>query len=99
MIAGQPFYIGNDGRIYPADYISFPEVVGFTTTDGADTVSCRTSGQLRLAGWGLTAGAAYFLAGPGMISTSVPTTGYVVELGRALDSDTLDVKINSPVRL
>lgn len=99
MPSGTPFYIGNDGKIYPTDHISFPEAAGFTTQSGVGALSVTTNGKVTVPGWGLAAGGVYFLNGVGLISTSVPTTGYIVEVGRALSSDTLDVKINSPVRL
>lgn len=103
MLVGQPFYIAPTGLAYPAQATDFPDALGFVTGDSQGI----TYGSVTRTDWtpitgvsALIPGAVYFLSNStGMISTSPPASGHVVELGHAISETEFEVKINPPVRL
>jgi len=111
---GYPIYLAADGHVNPAQANSAnaAQVAGFSITDTAITFACKyiTEGRVVRADWTdivgavlLTPGATYFLdaATAGQITTIAPTTGgqYVVRVGRAINTITLDIEIELPIRL
>jgi len=114
MLAGQPVYITAVGSLELAQADSLPRfrVAGFLIADvgAASASSFRSDGQLILADWTsvvgtptLVIGAEYFLSAttPGQITTVIPTAigEYIVPIGRAINSTTLDIELTRPILL
>jgi len=68
----------------------------------------QTDGQLVSANWTLVVGAAVLVAGSiyylsegtaGQLTTTAPATGYVVEVGQAFSTTTLDINIRRAIKL
>lgn len=57
------------------------------------------SGRLSISSWSLIPGELYFLNGTGQMDITPPTTGWVVQLGRAVSNDIFDLNIQQPIRL
>lgn len=71
-----------------------------------EAVAYATDGQLTLGDWtaatgatDLVPGADYFLTTAGQMSTTPPSSGSVVRVGRAVNTMTFDIEISSPIRL
>jgi len=113
MLAGQPFYVFNN-RIWPAQANdeTHADACGFVFVDaptGSEAV-CGSSGQVTREDWSavaltekLSLGATYFLHPTiaGLITTEPPSLPgeFVVQLGKALTPETLDIRIESPIGL
>lgn len=111
---GNPIYLKANGHVNPAQANSAntTQVAGFSITNTEATFACKyiTEGRVVRTDWTniigttlLTPGATYFLdaATVGQITTTAPTTGsqYVVRVGRAINTITLDIEIELPIRL
>lgn len=113
IVAGQPVYIKSTGHaaLSAATSGSLSAAVGFATTaaNPTFTVDYVTEGKLTLTDWTavigaatLVPGSAYYLsATSGQITTTPPSGAgqYVVRLGRATSTLTLDIEIEPSVRL
>ena len=113
ILAGQPLYIKPSGHaeLARADAAATAAVAGFAVAaaEPGFTVNYVTEGKLTLADWtpllgsaGLVPGTAYFLdAVAGRITAMAPQAPglYVVRVGRAASTLTLDIEIEPPVRL
>ena len=111
---GYPLYLTTGGLVEPAkaDASATVQVVGIAmaaTTPG-DDCPYITEGRVERTDWTevagtplLSTGASYFLDPfvAGRITTTAPTTSghYVVRVGRAVSSKTLDVEIELPILL
>ena len=111
---GNPLYLKANTHVATAkaDDASTVQVAGLAISNAAPTFTCNfvTEGQVERADWTditgavtLTPGATYFLDAviAGKITTVAPTTTgqYVVRVGRAIDTTTLDIEIELPIRL
>lgn len=111
VIVGQPVYVKINGHIDLAQAISAPQVVGVTISDKAAATAANyiTEGQITRTDWTpitgtvtLSAGVTYFLdTAAGRLTTAAPTAvgQYVVRVGRAVSTTTLDVEIELPILL
>jgi hypothetical protein len=91
LLAGDPVYPSGN-KLYKASNLDNFGVIGIVREDtlagfAASAVSC---GEVDLAG--LNSGSKYYL-GDGEITTTVPTSGYIQEIGRAVTSSKLLVDI------
>ena len=111
---GYPLYLTGGGLVNPAQANAAgpTQVVGLSLSDVVAGIGCSyvTEGQVERTDWtevagtvNLAAGATYFLnpSTAGRITTVAPTTvgQYVVRVGRAIDSTTLDIEIELPILL
>ena len=111
---GRPVYLKATGHadLARADAIATAGAIGFAIIAAEPTAAVEyvTEGKLTLADWTVVAGVAALVAGttyyldaasPGRITSTAPTTvgRYVVRLGRATSTITLDVEIESPIGL
>lgn len=110
-----PVYIVTADKIAPAkaDAVETTKVVALATAAVAISAAgiCQTEGVLvaTTAQWdvvtggagGLTAGSVYYLSNvtAGLITTTAPTTGYVVEVGQAISTTELNICIKAPIKL
>jgi hypothetical protein len=113
IVAGQPLYIKATGHaaLAAANAGATANAIGFATVDAEPTFSVNyaTEGKLTLVDWttvsgsaSLVPGAAYYLSTAVGKITSVPPSAagaYVVRVGRAASSLTLDIEIEPSVRL
>jgi hypothetical protein len=113
--SGRPIYVKSNGHIELADADVMPEagVAGLAIIDAAsgDTAAYATDGFLTLSDWSsatnpsstlLTPGTVYFLVSGyvvGMLTPTPPTSGYVVQIGRALSTTTLEIEIQQSIKL
>ena len=111
---GRPIYLklGGHAALALANAPRPASAIGFAIVAAEPTfaVSYITEGKVTLANWAtvagtaeLAAGSTYYLddSGPGQITDTAPTASgrYVVRVGRAASSTTLDIEIESPIRL
>jgi hypothetical protein len=108
---GQPIYIKASGHagLAVATGAATAAVIGLAVSDAVPThnIEYVTDTSLTLTDWSevigtesLTSGAIYFLAlSIGKLVTPAPTSGYVVPVGRAASTNTLDIEIGQSVRL
>jgi len=103
--AGQAIILTNT---FHADFASI-DLVGLCIADCEPTFLCsyQTSGTITNADWTNVTGSAtlqsgyYFLdqTTAGKLTPTVPTTGWIVRVGRALTPDTLLIEMEGPVKL
>ncbi len=111
---GNPLYLTGVGHVNPAkaDAAGTTQVVGLSITDTSATFTCNylTEGRIERSDWtdiagvtNLSAGVTYFLdlTLSGRITSTAPSaTGqYVVRVGRAVNTTTLDIEIELPILL
>jgi hypothetical protein len=115
LIIGNPLYIvSGTGHVLPAQANSSTtaQVAGLSMTDTASGATCRflTEGRIERSDWSgitgatnLSAGVFYFLdpSTAGRLTSTAPSTPgqYVVRVGRAIDTTTLDIEIELPILL
>lgn len=112
ILVGQPLYIKSSGHadLARANTHATAAAVGFAVIAASPTFTVEyvTEGKLTLTDWTavasvatLTPGVAYYLdaAAAGRITSVVPTSGYIVRLGRATSTATLDIEIEPSMRL
>lgn len=95
-------YLGSDSKVYLASNLDLSTISKslLMTRHSAledEEVECVLSGKVKNQGWGLTAGARYFLTTGGQISTSPASSGYLFEVGTAENSNTLIINFTRPV--
>lgn len=107
IASGKPVRVASNALCY----LSSANQVHGLASEGANatfSATIQSIGTLELADWSastgnvtLTPGANYFndQATPGMLTTTVPTTGYVLSVGKALSLYTFDINPSQPVRL
>ncbi len=114
IIIGNPLYLTGAGHVNSAqaDAAGTTQVVGLSITDTSAGSSCNylTEGRIERSDWtaiagvvSLSAGLTYFLdpSVAGHITSTAPTVvgQYVVRVGRAVNTTTLDIEIELPIRL
>lgn len=97
LVAGTPVY-ASANKVFAASSASNPNVLGLVRDNVLNTFTAKivTSGSITLAG--LTAGVPYFV-GTGVITSTAPSSGYVIRVGTAVKSDTLIVNVEEPILL
>jgi hypothetical protein len=115
IVIGNPVYISADSTIIKAkaDAVGTTGVIGFakeSKTAGAATI-VQTAGVVTLTTgqWDTIAGTTgglifntvYYLSGAtaGLITATAPTSGYVLELGRAVSTTSLKINIHQAIKL
>jgi hypothetical protein len=93
-----------DGKVWladKADKTNAGRIIGMTlgAVIEGDIVTVRKIGKISNPGWGLTPNTLYFLHSNGEISASIPTSGFVQNIGAAIDQDTLEIRITIPILL
>ncbi len=111
---GNPLYLTGVGHVNPAraDAAGTTQVVGLSITDTTSGFTCNylTEGRIERSDWtdiagvtNLSAGVTYFLDPvlSGRITSTAPTVAgqYVVRIGRAVSTTTLDIEIELPILL
>lgn len=113
LSAGQIVYASGDNTcdLAKADAIGTARPIGFVKDNSIPTSATgaiQTDGVLSLTDWTaatgsttLTPGSVYYLSNStaGKITSTPPTSGYVVEVGIALSSTELDIDIKPPIGL
>jgi hypothetical protein len=112
MAAGQVVYVESSGHVALAMSDAMPEAgaIGllFANIGIGGTATYMTEESITLADWtvitgtvSLTPGALYWLSNSvaGGLSDVAPTTGYVVQIGRATSATTFDIEIEESIRL
>lgn len=106
--AGQALYIKSNTHTDLADCSTTGTVMGIAQTNIASGFSGNliSQGQLTLSDWSastgsatLSAGQTYYLGVAGAIGTSPPTSGFVVKLGKAITTTTLEISIEDKILL
>lgn len=97
LVAGTPVKVVAN-KFYAASHATDPHIVGIIQADKLATFNATavTSGPIAIAG--LTPGSAYFL-GVNTITSTAPSSGYVVRLGTAVTASVLLVNIEEPILL
>lgn len=103
---------GNQGEVAPAVNNSTYELakgIGIATSTvlATESVGVNTDGQVSLADWTAVTGSTDLAPGEryyvdstsGMLTTTLPTSGYLVKIGRAVDERILDVEYEDPIKL
>jgi len=114
IVIGNPIYLTGVGHVNPAraDAAGTTQVVGLSLTDTSAGFTCNyiTEGRIERSDWtaiagvaNLSAGVTYFLdpSVAGHITSTAPTAvgQYVVRVGRAVSTTTLDIEIELPILL
>jgi len=114
IIIGNPLYLTGAGHVNSAraNAAGTTQVVGLSITDTSPTFTCNylTEGRIERSDWTditgvatLSAGVTYFLdpSIAGRITSTAPTAAgqYVVRIGRAVNTTTLDIEIELPILL
>lgn len=90
--------VNSDGLGVYADHnnISAKKIYGFSTGAAilGDVISIATDGVLSWPAGGLTPDSLLFLGSSGMITATPPTTGWLVQVAIALDTDLIKIQIN-----
>jgi len=106
VVPGTPLTL-QPGGVTPSSMLK-PDVVGLAITDvgAGDDATYITNGILELSDWTaitgsptLTVGLFYYLGSTQFLTLTPPTTGQLVEIGRAQSSTILDIKIKTPIFL
>lgn len=88
--------------------MTYPDVAGIaiTSVNPGDNAAYLTQGFLGLSDWtaiigstSLIPGALYFLGTMEFLTSTAPTTGSIVSVGRALNATTLDINIKNRITL
>jgi len=94
-------FVDTDGKFYYADKDDEAARVVAGITTGAVVVggiaTARFAGVLVEPSWAWTPALPIFLSTNGMLTQSAPSTGYVVEIGRALTATSILVEFGTPV--
>jgi len=91
--------LNSDGKaIYPTDYSS---AIGITTgaVELGATATIITSGQITETSWSWTPNMPLFLSDNGLMTQTAPVTGELVQIGWAITSTTIFLKINPIIQL
>lgn len=114
IVIGNPVYLTGAGHVNPAraDAAGTTQVVGLSITDTSAGFTCNylTEGRIEKSDWtavagvaNLSAGVTYFLdpSVAGHITSTAPSVvgQYVVRVGRAVNTTTLDIEIELPILL
>lgn len=101
LVSHKLVMVGNDGKVYYADKDTKPFCIGMTVTSAlaGATAKILNKGKVILQGWNLIPGSRYYLNSNGSISNQIPTSGYILEIGEALDSNTLLLDIKIPIKI
>lgn len=97
LLKGTPLKVVSN-KVYAADQLSDPNVVGLAGADTSLGFSCpiSVSGTLTLSG--LTAGSPYYV-GTGAITNASPVSGFLIRIGMAVTASVLLVNIEEPIFL
>lgn len=91
-------YVASDGLVYLADPGDLASAaIGVTTGAAAegDTVTVATAGRVN--GFsGLVPGSVYWLNAAGDVLEDVPGSGFVQDLGTAIDAQTMVIRVGAP---
>lgn len=110
---GMAAYISSAGKVKKAqaNATGTKDVIALcrdASIASGDSGAFQTDGQLTSADWTavvgvatLTPGSIYYLSGDtaGKLTTTPPTSGWVVEIGEAHSTTVLDINIRQPVKL
>jgi len=95
VVSGDLLYAPSSGTVAlaQANAAATARVIGIAVAavNGTETGLYLVVGSMQKTGWGLTAGATYYLSptAAGQMSTTMPTTvgHYIVQVGRALETE------------
>lgn len=101
IIAGDFVLIQTDGTLELADATIAPSVTGVALESKltGELTEILTHGRYINLTWSLTPGGIYFLTEEGNMSTNPPTTGWVIQLGRAISPTGFHLEISQPIKL
>jgi uncharacterized membrane protein YgdD (TMEM256/DUF423 family) len=112
ITVGQPVYVLSNTHIdlAKADNAATMQVAGLVSVDALATTggSYVSDGQIVLPDWtaitgatDLISGSLYFLdnSTAGMLTATAPTSGFIISVGRAMNTTTLDIEISESVKL
>lgn len=104
---GQAVFVDAVGEIGLADNSS-NLISGMAITNAltGETVTYIRQGRVTLASWTvitggtfLSPGQDYFVSSNGSLSLTAPTSGYVIKIGQAQTTSTIDISIQGPIKL
>lgn len=97
LAVGDPVWVSAN-KLYIADNVTNFRVVGVIAVAALAGLSATatTSGQITLSG--LTPNSPYFL-GNGILTSTAPSSGYIVRMGQAISSTSLLLNIEEPILL
>jgi hypothetical protein len=107
IVKGQAIFVDASGDIGLADSSS-NLISGMSVTDAlsGETVIYIRQGRVTLPDWTLITGNTflapgqdYFVASNGSLSLTAPTSGYVIKIGQAQTTGTIDISIQGPIKL
>lgn len=106
ILAGQPLILESTGNIQLANINDNPEVIGLSIADCLINENCTyiSQGYLNLPNWfniigseKLIPGAYYYLSSKGKLTSIVPNTLVMLQIGQAQNETTLNVDIKIPI--
>lgn len=106
ILAGQPLILTSTQIIHLADINNDPEIVGLSIANCNMNENCIyiSQGCLSLTDWfnitgsvKLIPGAYYYLTGKGKLTSIVPNTLIMLQIGQAQSETTLDINIKIPI--
>ena len=107
LLAGQPVFVTPASTLDKANANDTP-CLGVVVTDAGTgaRVSYVSDGSVNNPDWTaiigsqyLTPGATYYLSSTGMLTRTVPTSGFLQQIGIAVSQTLLDVEIQPPIQL
>jgi len=106
ILAGQPLILESNSRIQLADINNDPKVIGLSIADCLINENCTyiSQGRLSLSDWfnivnsvKLIPGAYYYLSGKGKLTSTVPNSLIMIQIGQAQNEMTLNIDIKIPI--
>ena len=94
-------FIQIDGTLKVADATLYPLVTGIALSSRStgQLTDILTHGKYVNFDWSLTPGKPYYLGTMGTLSETPPTSGWVIEIGRAITTVGLSLEIRQPIKL
>ena len=103
-LGGQRLVYINGGMMYYFDksYTSFSDkIIGITNQSAlaGENIDIVTDGVIVSNGWGLITDSIYYAGTNGIITTTIPTSGVLFKVGKAIDPNTLMIEFSEPIIL
>ena len=103
-IAMEKVLVLSSGKVIhfdPSDENNVGKVVGISTNSALinENVKVISEGIMNSAGWGLSPDSVYYAGSTGTVTTTLPTSGIVIRVGVAVDTNTMKVNFSEPIIL
>ena len=103
----QIVYIGNDGKVYPLDFVDgdidtmMMATIGISTEDknADESINIVSFGKIHISTQTLVVGQTYYAGIDGILTTTPPTTGFVKIMGSAISTTDFILLMQPPIGL